>query len=209
MTDRRKDEKRPSVPFLSPGPGIKRIENVYEIERCHNQFFALFKKTFIRYRDVSCLSWMWPQGDVSVRAIPESIVPLGEEEGYDHAANLKRFFDKFSPSGIVAWPEAAPHWGTFEGRYNDKTCQWFEANFHVGYICCISKDSKIGLVADRDMRFSVVACEEEKAEYLDEVFGGGKALKNTFIEFLESGDFGNGPGDKEWAMRHIVDNCDW
>src|SRR3546814_14962644 len=65
-----------------------------------------------------CRDVVWPRSEVAARAIPEGILPLDAECGFDHDVKLEKFFKKHAQKGIISWSLEGAHYGSFSGPYN-------------------------------------------------------------------------------------------
>ncbi len=160
-------------------PAWLRRLDAYEIEEAHERFWRLCEIRRAPSIGDPCRNVVWPRSEFAARAIPEDILPLDAECGFDHDVKLEMFFLKHSPKGIIGW--------SFEG----------------------AQEADIILVADKDLRFSVIGASLETIEYLEDAFGGANALRSEFVRYIEAHDLGMGEPDSEWATEHLMLWCGW
>jgi hypothetical protein len=177
--------------------------DTFEVEREQERFWELCRLRLVPYAANPCLSLVWPSDHQYARLIPEGINPLHDEVGFSHERSLERFFEVCSPNGIIAWDLNAPHYGTFAGPYSLQMRAWLSKKMLHGPICALSADSDVTLVANHDLRFTVIGVSNQWAQTLDDCFGGKEALEAEFEAHLARGDFGRGLVDVDWVRKYL------
>lgn len=203
MNAKQSDRKR------APYPAWLRRLNAYEVEEAHERFWRLCEIRRAPSIGDPCRDVVWPRSEFAARAIPEGILPLDAECGFDHDVKLEMFFLKHSPRGIIGWSLEGAHYGSFAGPYNADMRSWLARELAFGTICCIAQETGLVLVADRDLRFSVIGASLETIEDLEDAFGGADALRYEFVRHIEAHDLGVGEPDSQWATEHLMPWCGW
>lgn len=178
--------------------------DVYEVERAHRKFWSLADKTHVRYRSQGCYPVFRPRSHVVRRSLPEAIIPLRSSGSGSHEHALEKFFSIHAPSGVAAWADGWEHYGSFAGQYSGQFRSWLDSELVFGRTCLVSLSSDVALVADRDLRFSVILAPAQLIFDLEDCFGGASNLRDDFIRYVESGDFGEGVEDAAWAIEELT-----
>lgn len=193
-------------------PWIRRLD-LYEAEDAIRRTRRFCCVCLARSVDDPCRRLNWPKEGVEARAIPGGIVPLGKEDGFDHDIRLERFFNQFSPRGIIVWGCDIEYKGCFCGPYNEKVRKWVAKNLAVDVIYAIAQDADILLVAYQELNFSTIFGSPEIISGLEECFGGKEALEAEFKRFIDSGRLGIGDYDKrydkKWAREFLLPMSGW
>src|SRR3546814_15551191 len=98
-----------------------------------------------------CRDVVWPRSEVAARAIPEGILPLDAECGFDHDVKLEKFFKKHAQKGIISWSLEGAHYGSFSGPYNADMRSWLASELPFGTFCCIEQETDLVLVDRRSV----------------------------------------------------------
>ena len=151
----------------------------------------------------------WPKAPLEIRAIPEGTMPLDEEEGYDHDKILSAFFSRNAPDGVVAWSIPATNQGAFKATYDSELVHWLRTELIASPLVIVSAAKDILLIANEQLRYTIVASSPEIVSDLEDEFDGPQAMRSTFADWVESNSLGFGDEDREWAKRYIVKWCDW
>src|SRR3546814_16588938 len=75
----------------TPYPGWLQRLDVYEVEEAHERFWRLCEMRHAPSVVDPCRDVVWPRSEVAARAIPEGILPLDAECGFDHDVKLEKF----------------------------------------------------------------------------------------------------------------------
>lgn len=193
----------PTIPGV-PTPSFASRLDTYEVERLHVKFWSLVEMVHVGYRSQRCYPVFRPRPQLQCRTIPEGILPLKEIGGRSHEAAMERFFAAHADSGVAVWADGYAHYGTFAGVYSAEFRSWVDSNLVFGPVMLVSEDKDVALIADRDLRFTVIIAPPHIVEHLDECFGGRDALQMDFLDFVKRGDFGEGPEDLDWALRELA-----
>lgn len=193
----------PAVPAV-PAPSFTSRLDTYDVERLHSRFWSLVDVKHVRYRSQRCYAVYRSRPGAEFRILPEGICPLKSIGRKSHEAAMEQFFSVHASSGVAVWPEGYAHYGTFAGAYSDEFRSWIDANLVFGPVCLMSRSDDVALVADRDLRFSVVIASPEIIKDLDECFGGRDQLEKDFVNYVKCGDFGEGVDDFEWVVRELT-----
>jgi hypothetical protein len=187
---------------------IKRLD-VYEVERFHRRFWSLCRPAMERLDENPCAEIIWPRANVCARAIPNAIHPLDRIDGYDHAEKLDSYYSMVSPSGLIFWDYHVPHIGSYLGPYNRDMRCWVEDKMIATIWCAVSPDLDLAIVMYRDLEASIVMGRNKPIAALDRVFGGKEALRQVFIDHVETGGFAGSVRFSGWAYEHIFPKCGW
>lgn len=203
MVTKRKDDGRRNYPAW-----LRRLD-IYEVEEAHERFWRLCEIRRAPSINDVCRSILWPRSDISARALPEGIIPLDSDFGFDHDMRLEAFFETHSPTGIIWWSFEAAHYGSFAGKYKYNMRSWLARELPFGTICGIAIDADIIIVADNDLRFSVIGASLEIIANLEDNFGGRNSLMHEFVRHIEAHDLGVGEVDSRWAAEYLMPWCGW
>lgn len=151
----------------------------------------------------------WPKSPLEARAIPEGILPLDREDGFDHDVKLEKFFNKYAPKELAAWGEGMLQNTWFASKYSEEFRRWIKTELIVSPTCLISLEKDIILIADEKNSFSVIGASKEIIAGLEEEFGGAEALKAEFVHHVDKGDLGFDDIDQNWAREYLLPWCGW
>jgi hypothetical protein len=140
----------------------------------------------------------------------EGILPRDRDEGFFDLDRLCRFFGNFS-SGLVLIGDLASPSEAFKyvARYDRELCHWIKSSFLPNPTCLLSLDEDVLLIADEQLRFSVIGGARDAISLLEMEWGGADALRREFLGYVNGGELGFDRGDEEWALEYLVPWSGW
>jgi hypothetical protein len=144
----------------------------------------------------------WPHPDLSARVFAEGIA--AESAGdLNYRPALERLLSKHSPSGVAVWGIGAEKHGIFLGPYADELRSWVKADLIFSPTVMLARDADIVLIADEQMRFSVVGAPLGVMVELDASLGGRNAIDEAIGAYIEHLGIGFGEEDRAWAVKYL------
>lgn len=151
----------------------------------------------------------WPKPPLSARCIPDGVMSLDHEDGYDYDLKLDEFMGNHGGQDVVFWAIGGEHKGLFTGTYSSEVRVWLKADLVLSPTIILSQSEDVFLISDEQLHFTVVGGDLFAITDLERVFGGSDTLEQNFRDWADAGLAGFNGDRREWAHRYLIRWCGW
>lgn len=152
----------------------------------------------------------WPRAPLDARAFPAGIQSRDEESGFNEAARLRGFMNQVCDGEFfIADLSTIRPFFRHAGRYDEDLCRWIKTRLVANHTCLMASNSDVLLIGDQQLGYSVVGGPPDTLELFERRFGGGEALKATFVDYVDQWSLGSGEDDRKWAHDNLVKWSGW
>ena len=146
----------------------------------------------------------WPR-NLEARALREGILPRSRDEGFSDLDLLVRFFASYADGRVLIGDlgSSAPIF-RYVARYEERLCRWIKSELVSNPTCLLSLEDDLVLIADEQLRYSVIGGSREAINSLEKEYGGAQALRDQFVDYVNRGELGFDEGDREWACSFLI-----
>lgn len=143
------------------------------------------------------------KSSMGTRFIPEGIIPLCADEGFDHDVKLQSFYEKAMFKKVMFWGLGHEASGVYTGLFDDNLRHWIKSDFLHSPTCIYSSDTNIVMITDEVLGYTTISGPMDMIEKLDNSFGGTDKIVDVFEQYIASGDLGFGQADWDWARKFL------
>jgi hypothetical protein len=152
----------------------------------------------------------WPKAPLDGRAFPEGILPADSDDSFNESARMLGFLSgscgaEFYVANLSA---PKPHF-RHTGKLDAELAQWIRTRLVSNPTCLLAAAADVFLITDSQMHYSVIGGTPELIEKFEKRFGGGEAVKRTFLDFVDQRRVGSGLEDLKWAKDYPVKWSGW
>ena len=155
------------------------------------------------------LDWAieWPRPPLNAVLVPGGS-DLFEEEGYGFDTAIDEFCSRTGNEACTVIPMGFESLGVFRGKYGPELRLWIRRDLIVTPVAILFESGTVFLPNDSG-HFSVLGIQSSDIDTLYTCFGGVELMKDTFVEWSDSGFIGFDKKGKEWAYKYLLAEADW
>jgi hypothetical protein len=151
----------------------------------------------------------WPKPPLKARCIPDGVMSLDEDDGYDYVQRLEAFMARHGGQQVVFWAIGGERNGVYWGEYSQAVRLWLKSELVLSPTIILSRSEDVFLISDEQLHFTVVGANSSAIADLECAFGGTRVLEQNFIKWADCGLAGFDGDRRGWAYAHLIPWCDW
>ena len=145
--------------------------------------------------------------------IKNNFKTVAVQDGFDlstiNSANLERFFNRYSSTGVVFWATHDLKAGVYKANYTSAVRDWISSEFILSPVSMVAIEAKVVVVINEQLSFTLIGAGDEEIIFLESLYESIGGMKRNFINSLNDYYRDSNNSDYKWVSENVLPFCSW